>query len=335
MHKGKIKVSSSQNEGSSFHVYLSSRDDLFTEEEKVSILQEEILHISEEESLGDLEEHLAGDASNPANHVYTVLVVEDNVEMQIFLKDLLQKNYKVSIAENGREGLSHTIEHKPDLIISDIMMPVMDGIEMTKALKKNKLTKHIPLILLTARNTTKSKLKGLQSGAIAYINKPFNPQELVLRVKNFLLAKEDVISQTKTKFISNKTAELPLSKDHEFLTELVDSLNEHVEDKAFRLEQLSEKMGMSYSVIFRKCQEITGKNLVEFFKGIRMKRAALLIVEQGYNISEAGYIVGYKDAKHFSKSFKKEFGTAPFSMKSEGKKIGLQALAKKYDLQSV
>lgn len=333
MHHGKIKAKSSIGKGSSFNIYLSLKDDIFTDEEK-SLEPQAVdnLHL-EDENIKQQEEYLKIQRqTSSSNNMHSILVVEDNVEMQIFLKELLQKNYHVNIAENGQEGLKYLKNHEIDLIISDIMMPVMDGIQMTREVLKNTRTSHIPIILLTAKNTTKSRLSGLESGAIDYINKPFNAQELILRVNSLIKTKENLIANAKTIFISNKTTNLPLSKDHIFLDKLVTNLNKQMENTEFKLEYLAETMGMSYSVILRKCQEITGKTLVEFFRNLKIKRAAMLILEQGYNISEAGFIVGYKDPKYFSKCFKEEFGTPPLSMKKESQILGLSAVIKKYKL---
>ncbi len=335
IHHGKIKVNSSKGKGSSFHIYLPTSEDVFSNEEKINDNHSGVLQDHQEDEFNAPESEPSKNKISKENRNHRVLIVEDNVEMQIFLKDLLIKDYEITIAENGKEGFEFSKEQVPDLIISDIMMPVMDGIEMSQLLKRNKKTSHIPLILLTAKNTTKSKLLGLQSGAVAYINKPFNPQELVLKIQNLLKSKEQIISKVKTDFISSGASELPESKDHTFLKDLVKNLNYNIDDSDFKLEQLSDLMNMSYSVIYRKCQEITGKTLVEYYRSLKMKRAALLIVENGYNISEAAFMVGYKDSKYFSKCFRGEFGTAPQSMKNEGQKMGLNALFKKYGLKSI
>ena len=334
LHHGHIKAKSSRGQGSSFHVYLSLRDDIFTEDEKLFDLQAVDSQEIKEVSFEKQEEHMPFQKANSGAKIHSILIVEDNIEIQIFLKELFNKKYHISLAENGKEALKLVENNIPDLIISDIMMPVMDGIKMSKTLQGNNRTSHIPIVLLTAKNTTKSKLSGLKSGAVAYINKPFNPQELILRVQSLIQSKENVIANSMTNFISNKKSKLPVSKKHIFLKKLVMTLNEQMENTAFKLEHLSDMMGMSYSVILRNCQEITGKTLVEFFRGLKIKRAALLILERGYNISEAGFIVGYKDSKYFSKCFKEEFGTPPLSMKNESQKIGLPALIKKYNLQS-
>lgn len=334
MHHGKIKAKSIEGKGSSFHVYLSWKDDIFADAVKSSNHLTENTFPPENDYIRQEGPTIPDEIQNPVHGTYSILVVEDNVEMQIFLKELLQHDYGVHIAENGLEALKYLKDNVPDLIISDIMMPGMDGIKMTREIHKNKRISHIPIILLTAKNTTKTRLSGLKSGAVDFINKPFNAQELVLRVNSLMKTKENLISNAKTLFISNKTADLPPSKDHIFLDKLVHHLNSQMENPEFKLEHLADKMGMSYSVILRKCQDITGKTLIEFYRNLKIKRAAILILEQGYNISEAGFIVGYKDPKYFTKCFKDEFGTPPLSMKKESQLLGLEEVIKKYKLLS-
>lgn len=253
--------------------------------------------------------------------------------MQMFLRDSLENNYNLIIAENGKVGVSLAEKHSPDLIISDIMMPVMNGIEMCKKLQKRKSTSHIPIILLTAKNSTSAKIEGLKSGAVEFIHKPFNFSELMLKVQNIIANKNKLISKYKTDIISSPETIIEPSKDDVFMTNLVNELNTQIENPEFKLEELSRTLNMSYSVIYRKCQDITGKTLVEFVRLLRIKRAALLIIKHGYNIAEAAYMVGYKDSKYFTKCFKEEFGVPPTTFKREAKKIGAEELLKKYKIQ--
>ncbi|MFC2110642.1 ATP-binding protein, partial [Bacteroidota bacterium] len=333
LHKGKINVTSKPNEGSCFVVTLQTKENLFTEEEKIHIEDTETSTNSMEADFKALEQELSLKIKNKQTLEHTLVVVEDNVEMQIFLKDVLANQYNLFIAENGEEGIKLVEKHKPDLIISDIMMPVMDGLEMCKTLQEKKTTAHIPIILLTAKNTDATKLKGLKYGAIEYIRKPFNFSELLLKINNIITPNERIISKYKTDKISTPDKPYEPSIDDIFMTNLVNELNKHIIDPDFKLEHLSKTMHMSYSVIYRKCQDITGKTLVEFLRSLRIKKSALLIIEQGYNISEAAFMVGYKDSKYFAKCFKNEFGVAPSSIKREAKESNLEDIIKKYKLK--
>ncbi len=334
LHKGEINVDSSPEFGTCFSVKLSTRDDIFSDDEKVFVENPGLISDSLETDFSLLEKEfdLKTNSTN-SKKTHTLLIVEDNIEMQIFLRDVLSDTYNLLMAENGKEGIILAEKNNPDLIISDIMMPVMDGIEMSKKLQKKKSTSHIPIILLTAKNSTPTKLAGLKSGAIEYIIKPFNFHELSLKLKNIIASKEKVLSKYKTDRLSAPAEIKELSKDDAFIKDLVEELQKQIENPNFKLEELSKSLNMSYSVIYRKCQDITGKTLVEFVRSMRMKKAALLIINNGYNISEASYIVGYKDRKYFTKCFKDEFGVPPTVFKREVKNKDAQKIIEKYKIQ--
>lgn len=333
LHKGEINVESSPEFGTCFSVRLSTKDDVFTDDEKVFIDNSNLVSESLEPDFNLLEKEFdLKTANNGAEKPHTLLIVEDNVEMQIFLRDVLSDTYNLLIAENGKEGIKLAEKNNPDLIISDIMMPVMDGIEMSKKLQKKKSTSHIPIILLTAKNSTPTKLAGLKSGAIEYIVKPFNFQELSLKLKNIIDAKEKTLSKYKTDRLTTSVEIKEPSKDDTFIKELVEELQSQIENPNFKLEELSQSLNMSYSVIYRKYQDISGKTLIELVRSLRLKKAALLIAKNGYNISEAAYMVGYKDAKYFTKCFKEEFGTPPATFKKESKSLGFKKIIEKYKI---
>ncbi|TXN37178.1 response regulator [Flagellimonas hymeniacidonis] len=329
LHHGKIKVSSS-DEGTCFTVGLKTGDIFSNEEKGVG------MDISPQYMLSPIEMDLLNQLDityeNKIERGATILIVEDNVDMQIFLRDLFYEKYHVFIADNGQEGLKLARKKMPDLIVSDIMMPTMDGITMSKILIKSKATSHIPIVLLTAKDAAKTKLAGLQTGALAFIQKPFNPNELLVKVDNILDNREKTIIKHKADIINNPQMERVKSKEDLFMERLVNELNNQLECSEFKLEDLSDIMNMSYSVIYRKCQDITGKTLIDFYKTLRLKHAALLFLENGYNISEAGYMVGYKNSKYFTKCFKEEFGKPPMAIKNESKEIGIARLIEKYNI---
>ena len=240
--------------------------------------------------------------------------------MQMFLKDGLSADYNVQIASHGKEGVGMAKEFVPDLVVCDIMMPEMDGIEVCEKLKADKRTAAIPIILLTAMDAPETRLSGFESGAVAYVQKPFNFRELALSIQNMIAAKEETLKQLKQQLLIRPVAEDVLSKDEAFAKDLIAALSEHLEEPEFHLENLAGILNMSYSVIYRKCQEIMGKSLVDLQRTLKLKRAAQLIVERGYGVSEAAYIVGYKDSKYFSQCFKKAFGKSPSALKKEMQK---------------
>ncbi|GGK46017.1 hybrid sensor histidine kinase/response regulator [Lutibacter litoralis] len=332
LHKGEISVNSLPDGNTIFTVKLSKKEDVFSDDEKIlvdsSIISNELI----KQSIEVLDNDFKNDTKNSTSKKYTILVVEDNIEMQMLLNDVLGKNYNVLIADNGVEGVKLAEQAIPDIILSDIMMPSMDGIEMCEILQKNRKTSHIPIILLTAKNTTKTKMRGLESGAIEFINKPFNFKELLIKISNIIEVKEKVIINYKAEISTIPKDDEVKSKDDIFIENLIKEINNEIDNPKFKLEELSSILNMSYSVIYRKCQEITGKTIIELVRSIKLKRAALLIVKHGYKISEAAYMVGYKDSKYFTKCFKSEFGKTPLRFKKEVKEIGLTEFLEKYNL---
>ncbi|GLR18894.1 hybrid sensor histidine kinase/response regulator [Portibacter lacus] len=308
LHHGKIDVVSIKGEGSVFTVILPKREDAYSPEEKINYKPiTENAVIVEQGEQGKV---------NKTTHHKTLLIVEDNFEMQLFLQTVFSENFNVILAENGNEGKEKALLFHPDLIISDVMMPEVDGIQMIKLLKKNKATQHIPIILLSAGSKS-NKLKGLQHGAIEYLYKPFNVQELILKVNNIISRSESVIQNYKKEQIVQPDLVNSKSQDDLFLEQLVNEINSQLDNENFKLEDLSTALNMSYSSVYRKCQTLTGKTLVKFVRHLRMKKASILFTTQGYGISEAAYKVGFSDPKYFSKCFKSEFGVAPSQFKLE------------------
>ena len=313
LHKGKIKVSSTENEGTTFTVKIPITEQSYQDEEKIALQSQESQPEIKDEVIP-----VRASEENPNRK--NILVVEDNFELQQFLKDLLYPQHNILLADNGEEGFYLAKNNIPDLIISDIMMPEMDGIMMCKELNKLNLTKHIPIILLTAKNSTKAKIEGLKTGAIEYINKPFNANELLLKVNNILLSKEHIISKYRKELINRPQVLQNQSQEEIFLETLVETINKNIGHSSFKVDQLAESLNMSYSSLYRKCMSIIGMNLVDFIREMRLKKGAVLLVKYGYSISEVAHLVGFNDPKYFSKSFKNKFGKTPKEFKSRAEK---------------
>jgi len=314
LHKGKIDVKSDPSKGSCFTVTLPMEVNRVKGDEpgitpdvlKIENTKEDPVVISQ-----------AVERKEQQELSKTILVVEDNYELQISLRDIFTDYYNVLLAENGEEGYALALEHNPDLVISDIMMPKLDGIEMSSMLQKNELTTHIPIILLTAKKTSKDKIMGLRTGAVEYINKPFNISELVLKVNNIITRSDRVILKYKNDLISTPKVGPNRSQDEIFLENLVELIENRMSDSDFKLEDLSLELNMSYSAIYRKFHALTGKKIVDFVRTMRLKKAAILIGDCNYSISEAAFMVGFNDPKYFSKCFKKEFGKSPRKLKDK------------------
>lgn len=237
-----------------------------------------------------------------------VLVVDDNDDFLTFMYDSLSKNYQVKLAANGREAWELIPELMPDIIVSDVMMPEMDGNELCRLVKGDKRTAGIPFILLTARQSNEYKLEGLTLGADDYITKPFNMDILGLRIRKLL----DLKAARNRSRIDPEPSEITITSMDE---KLIDHAVKYVEDNISRsdlsVEELSHELGMSRVHLYKKLLAITGKTPIEFIRVIRLKRAAQLLRESQQNVSEIAYQVGFNNPKYFSKYFKEEFGMLP------------------------
>ena len=243
----------------------------------------------------------------------TLLLVDDNVEVLDYLELVFQNQYNIARAENGSLALEYLQHHEPDLIISDVMMPEMDGITLCKEIKTNVLISHIPIILLTAKSTIENTLEGLKIGADDYVPKPFYPDVLRVKVQNFIEAKKRFIEkfvQTEGGVVIPKNiTHNPL--DEEFMKNVLAAIHKNIDNEEFSVEELGSMVAMSRSNLFRKLKAITGQTPVEFIYFIRMNRAMQLLLERKHSVSQISFEVGFKSPSSFTKSFKKQFGMAP------------------------
>lgn len=307
LHKGKIIVTSQFKKGSSFevrllkgnkHFNLDMNEENSEDKQSSNLLQKKILERK--------------------NKQETILIVEDNIEIQESLKEILEEeNYHIIQAFNGVEGLRLAATSFPNLIISDVMMPEMDGIELSKKIKLNTATSHIPIIILTAKAATTDKMEGFETGADEYITKPYDEDFLKNRIKNLLKSRKLL----KQKFVNNDIVnpkELVVnSKDQVFLEKLYKSLEENVQSNNLKADVISKELNMSHSSMYKKIKSLTGLTYIEFIRDYRLSIAKQLIEENGYSVSEACYKVGYTDRKYFSRLFKNKFKKNPsFYLKS-------------------
>jgi len=249
----------------------------------------------------------------------TVLVVEDNTDMRIFIKNELAEKYKVVEAKDGIEGLEKAEMHLPDLIVSDIMMPNMDGIEFCKQLKTNIKTSHIPVILLTARVDRDSKHQGIETGADDYISKPFEMDYLVLRIKNLLKIREQLRKVFQTNNKLDPSAVTVTSLDEKFITSLMDAIKKGIPNPEFNINSLEMEMGMSHANFYTKIKSLTGQSGKEILQDMRMKRANQLLTDtKDIRVSDVAYMVGFTNPKYFSKCFKEKYGVSPSELKNMG-----------------
>jgi signal transduction histidine kinase/DNA-binding response OmpR family regulator len=240
-----------------------------------------------------------------------VLVVEDNTDLRHFIIDCLGEEFDFLQADNGRKGLETATNNVPDLIISDVMMPEMDGITMTSKLKADVRTSHIPLILLTAKSTEDSKLHGLSTGADDYLTKPFNKNELLLKVRNSITRQQKLREKLRADLISTAPKVSVLSADEQFLDKVKGCILARLSDEQLSVESLAEEIGMSRVQLYRKVTALTGLSVNELIRKLRLQRAAQLLEQKWGPVSQVAYEVGFSNLSYFSKVFKEEFNILP------------------------
>ncbi len=241
----------------------------------------------------------------------TLLIVEDNTDVVQFLIACLQDEYQLEIARNGQEGINQAIALVPDLIVSDVMMPKKDGFELCKILKEDERTSHIPIILLTAKVDMESKISGLEKGADDYLTKPFEGQELLVRLRNLLALRKKL--QQRYSSIDADFTSIDQTTDVEdaFLLKIKQFVEENISDDSFGNIQLARKMNLSESQLYRKIKALTDKSTAIFIRSIRLHKGKELLQSTDLTVSEIAYEVGFTNLPHFSRSFSKEFGKSP------------------------
>ena len=240
-----------------------------------------------------------------------LLIVEDNRELKEYMVNFLSNDFRVLTANNGKEGLELVIKNTPDIIISDLMMPVMDGIEMCKIIKTDVNTSHIPVIILTAKSGIENEKEGLETGADEYLLKPFDVDVLKLRLNNILRTKQQWIDRFKTNSSSKPWKELSNKLDQKFIEKSIEIVKKNLDNTNFSVEQFALKIGMSRSSLLLKLKSVTGQSSSEFIRTIRFNEAANYIKSEKYSITEVIYMVGYSDPKFFRSKFKEYFGASP------------------------
>lgn len=329
LHHGKITVESKVGVGTSFTVLLPLGDEHLNREEKVgsSQLAVDIPPLSPhqgEESVGahtpsNIDNNLESGTRNlEQNSKPILLVVEDNTDLRAYIRSYLEPSYNVLEATNGKEGLQHAMEQIPDLVVSDVMMPEMDGFELCKKLKTEPLTSHIPVILLTARASSESKIEGLETGADDYISKPFDHDEFLVRIKNLILQRQklreifssDLKEQKQDTLFPVPTTGIGLM-DKQFLEKSIEIVEDQMSNTEFNAESFSKEMAVSRMQLHRKLKALTNLTATEFIRTIRLNKASILIRSKSGTFSEIAYDVGFNTLSYFTKCFREKFGTTP------------------------
>lgn len=250
----------------------------------------------------------------PNEDGYKILIVEDNLDLLMLMQQLLKTNYHVYIARNGVEAMRVVQEKELDLIISDIMMPEMNGLELTKTIKADPNFNHLPIILLTAKTQEEDEKEALQSGADEYLRKPFRLGDLKLRIDNIIENRKRM--QTEYSQLSEEEEIKHISKapspDEKFVSQVLEHIHAHIDDESYDRDALAADMGTSASTLYNKLRSITGMNVSAFIRDVRMKEARRLGMENpNLRVSDLAYSVGFHDPRYFATCFKKQFGTQP------------------------
>jgi signal transduction histidine kinase/ligand-binding sensor domain-containing protein/DNA-binding response OmpR family regulator len=307
LHGGTIAVESELSKGSTFTI-----DFFFVEEqqERLPMLEKRQLLVSSSSVTPEPAVLLESFSIDPKSKKPILMLVEDNDDFRFYLKDNLKEFYQIVEAVNGREGWQRVLSLHPDLVVSDVSMPEMNGIELCKKIKSDKRTAHLPVILLTALTNEDQQLNGLETGASDYMTKPFNFEILLSKIRN-LLTQQALSKKTYQKQVDVKPVETQVeSVDDRFIRQLCLQIEKHISDSAYSVDQLSADMNMSRVGLYKKILPLTGKSPVEYIRYYRLQKARPLLESQ-LSIAEVAYQVGFSNPKHFSKYFKQEFDILP------------------------
>lgn len=314
VHKGKVWFESNEPEGSVFNVELSTSQNTYEGENFIVAPQLSTRSRDGESKISypsDVEPLVMPNLDQAVLANYKMLIIDDNQDIRDFLVDEFSKYFMIDVAENGKQGLDKAIDNNPDLIICDVMMPEMDGFEVTRQLKKEFQTCHIPIILLTAHSSLEHQLEGIQSGADAYIMKPFSIKYLVTRVFKLIEQREQLKKRFSNEYVLDGNLITATDKDKDFF-ELIDRILEnHISDTEFSVDKFSELSKLRRTIFYKKVKGITGFSPNELIKIKRLKRAAELLLSAEFTVSEVSYKVGFDDPFYFSKCFKSHFNCSP------------------------
>ena len=302
LHEGEIVVTSEVGKGSCFKVLLPVNNSGLTNEAIIEpedeIIQDHFV-VSEKQEISVKQE-------KPV-----VLIADDNDDLRFYLKDNLFNKYQIHEASNGEEALKIISKTNIDLIISDIMMPGIDGIELCKRVKSDKTICHIPLILLTARSSEQQQLEGIETGADDYVTKPFNFQILEAKIANIINLRRNARQVFRNKIHIEPQDITVTSLDEQFIRKALELVEKNMSVADYSVEAMSRDLGMSRTLLYKKILALTGKPPLEFVRSLKLKRAALLLTKSQMNVSEIAFQVGFNDPKYFTKHFKNEFGVLP------------------------
>jgi len=328
-HHAKMLVDSEEGKGSSFIVLFQKGLDHFKDEPNINYSYNEIIK-EEKTAISEKQEITLEENKTITEHSYSILIVEDDTDLREFIIKILAPHYEIFQAENGKTGYEIAVKHIPDFILSDIMMPEMDGVEFLQKIRNNTETSHIPFILLTAKTDMESKLSGLDYGADDYITKPFSVKYLRARIENIIKLrkklynvytsdKKDISSIPESKNYNINSEHKITPQDEEFIKKIKVVIEKNIDDSNFLIDDLAATMAMSRTVFFKKIKSLTGLAPIDFIRDIKIKHAAGLLETQQYTVKEVSYMIGISDTKYFTQCFKKVYNMTPSEYKNRGR----------------
>ncbi len=319
LHHGSIRVDSEPGEGSTFTVEIPLDEGDYTDAERVGkdAGQNDVIHRQPINDRFDMDE----EERPTAVEAISLLIVEDNTELLHLMERMLSRHYHTHMARDGREALEWLEQHPVDMVVSDIVMPGLDGLELCRRIKGDMSTSHIPVLLLTAKNTSDDRVESYNAGADGYLSKPFELKVLDARIANLLKNRQHRLDQFKsTAELSINTLEMA-SIDKRFLENAIAVIEAHLSEADFDLDAFSGQLNMSKSSLYRKIKSLTGLSPVEFTKNIRLKHACQLLKNRAGNVSDVAYAVGFSDPKYFTSCFKTAFSITPSDYLKQTKNI--------------
>ena len=309
LHKGIIEVESELGVGTTFKLLFPVGKEFFNESE---ILLEEFKKEKKMSFTPVVEKAEVQSEENQEkqDRIYTILIVEDNVELRNYLKNELKKEYKVLVAENGQVGLELALQKLPDLILTDVIMPIMNGLELCKSIKADLKTSHIPLMMLSAKALVKDRLEGIDSGADMYLSKPFDMDILRSSLVQLINSRQIMFNKFYNG-ITPKAKEKTTTLDNDFIKNVLHYINENISETELSVEDLASKVFLSRSQLYRKIKTLTGVSVNEFIRNVRLEKAKELIELGNDNITEISYKVGFSSPSYFTKCYKDKYGYLP------------------------
>ena len=320
LHHGTISVESEIGKGTVFTVSIPIDKDSYTEDEINVELSQNFIGNSKGDSIVDTESHILDleqlkgeDVENIETEVSDIhlLLVEDNEELLYLMQRILSRHYHVMMAKNGMEALELIKGNEVDIIVSDVMLPEMDGLELCRIIKGSLETSHIPIILLTAKNTAEDRIECYNAGANAYISKPFELKVLEARIRNFLAEKKSKQEEFRSDVDINLETLGGSSIDNEFMDKVISIIQNKMSEPNFDVIQLADDIAVSKSSLYRKIKAMTGLSPVELIRNIRLKHARQLLKNKSVTISEVAYSCGFSNPKYFATCFREEVGMSP------------------------